>query len=153
MPVYLRQLVAKGMNSGLKKRSVACLREEVTPHFPRKSQPQCSFCWSHIPIVYHRPAIACPHAWEFSHDYSCCVPKTPFAPLPICPAKHSWDSVNYVCQPSSSSSSGPKPSSIYGRKSKTSRRAEQLPFTPCPLGLQKCPISGLLGSTTDDYEW
>ncbi|EJD03942.1 uncharacterized protein FOMMEDRAFT_82995, partial [Fomitiporia mediterranea MF3/22] len=89
----------------------------------------------------------CPNGWEYSSSLTCCVPTAP--DLPSCPARSSWDNTNYVCQPSSSA---PMPSSIYGRKSRLSRRAEQSPLSPCPAGLQKCPISRISSSTDDEYE-
>ncbi|KAL5535540.1 hypothetical protein ACEPAF_3634 [Sanghuangporus sanghuang] len=94
--------------------------------------------------------VICPYTWEYSTTLSCCVPKVPFVPLPACPAKHTWDGKSFVCQPPSSPY--PKPSSIYGRKAKSSRRSEQTPLTPCPSGLEQCPISGLSSPENDDYE-
>lgn len=135
----------------MKARSVVYRSEGQTLPNLRKCNRPFNAAYTHTGrIELSRPAVVCPYTWEYLPTLSCCVPKSPFVPLPICPVKHTWNSKSYVCQPATLSH--PMPSSIYGRKMKYSRRTEQTRLAPCPSGLEKCPISGL-ASTNDDYEW
>jgi len=87
------------------------------------------------------PGVTCPSVgWWWHPGQGCCVPSTPTPPTPQCPGGWPWSSGGQCCTPP-----GPQPSSHYKRSPK--KRSTGL----CPIGLEACPVSGLLG-LTHDYE-
>jgi len=78
-------------------------------------------------------------SWYYHPKNDCCVPTVPTPPPPQCPDSCYLDESSNKCHPHS------QPSGYFSRRAELKSRA----VTPCPAGLDACPIPGLTGS---DYE-
>ncbi|CDO71560.1 hypothetical protein BN946_scf184911.g30 [Trametes cinnabarina] len=100
---------------------------------------------------------SCPSNWSWHTGKGCCVPHHPNQPPPQCGSGWGWDDGSKCCFPhGSSTSSIPKPSGKpghsggggYWKRTHAKSRASSL----CPNDLEACPIMGLNGILTGDYE-
>jgi hypothetical protein len=108
-----------------------------------------------------------PSGWYWRNEQECCVPRNPpppNPPPPQCPKQWEWVHSVHKCQPCDNNPPPPPAPSSYGGPygnggdhgnsgngephNQRSKRVER-PRTssPCPAGLEACPISSLIGGS------
>lgn len=93
-----------------------------------------------------------PTGFYWGEKQKCCVPRNnppSKPPTPQCPKNWTWYPLLHKCLPTPQPPQPPKPQPSKGYHHGGKKRSVSTELTPCPVGLNACPIPGL---SSGDYE-